>query len=124
MIRLDTHVIVWLYTGEEELLGDTARAAIDNEAPAISPMVQLELNYLHEIGRLTVGGADIVNDLGRRIGLRRSDADLAAMIDAAGALTWARDPFDRLIVADALVTGATLLTKDRRIQRHTSIARW
>ena len=124
MIRLDTHVVVWLYTGEVERLGDAARMAIDDEAPVISPMVQLELNYLHEIGRLTVGGADIVNDLEHRIGLRRSEAELAAMVDTAGALAWTRDPFDRLIVADSLVNGATLLTKDRRIHRHTSIAEW
>jgi PIN domain nuclease of toxin-antitoxin system len=124
VIRLDTHVVAWLYTGDLERLGNAARAAIDDEPPVISPMVQLELNYLHEIGRLTVGGADIVNDLEHRIGLRQSEADLAAMVDAAGALAWTRDQFDRLIVADALVTGATLLTKDRRIHRHTSIAQW
>ena len=124
MIRLDTHVVVWLYTGETERFSEAARAALDTENPVISPIVQLELSYLHEVERLSVGGADIVSDLERRIGLRRSDADLAALTDAAAALTWTRDPFDRLIVADALVTGATLLTKDRRVRRHTSIARW
>jgi PIN domain nuclease of toxin-antitoxin system len=124
VIRLDTHVVVWLYTGEVERLGEATRAAIDTEIPMISPMVQLELSYLHEVGRLTVGGADIVNDLVGRIGLRRSEADLAALTEAAAALTWTRDPFDRLIVADALVAGATLLTKDRRIRQHTSIAQW
>ena len=30
----------------------------------MSPTVQLELTYLHEIGRLTVGGGDILEDLG------------------------------------------------------------
>lgn len=124
MIHLDTHVVVWLYTGEIERLSDRARAAIERESPVISPMVQLELSYLHEIERLTVGGADIVADLARRIGLRRSDADLAAIADAAAALTWTRDPFDRLIVADALVVGASLLTADRRIHEHTRVAVW
>jgi hypothetical protein len=36
-------------------------------------MVQLELSYLHELGRLTIGGADILSALQRRIRLRRSD---------------------------------------------------
>lgn len=124
MIRLDTHIVVWLYTGETERLSKATRAALDTEIPVISPMVQLELTYLHEVERLSVGGADIVNDLVGRIGLRRSESDLAALTEAAAALSWTRDPFDRLIVADALVVGATLLTKDRRIRQHSSIAQW
>jgi PIN domain nuclease of toxin-antitoxin system len=33
-----------------------------------------------------------------------------------------RDPFDRLIVADALVAGATLILKVRTILDHSTIA--
>lgn len=124
VIRLDTHVVVWLYTGETEQLSDPASAAIEERQLIVSPMVQLELNFLHEIGRLTIGGADIIADLERRVGLRRSDVPLDALVDTAAALTWTRDPFDRLIVADALVAGAWLLTKDRAIHDHTTIARW
>jgi PIN domain nuclease of toxin-antitoxin system len=124
VIRLDTHVVVWLFTGETEQFGAAALEAIQHHQLVASPMVQLELSYLHEIGRLTIGGADIIADLERRIGLRRSDPPLDALVDTAAALTWTRDPFDRLIVADALVTNAALITKDRTIHDHTSIARW
>lgn len=124
VIRLDTHVVVWLYTGEAEQLSAAAVAAIEQHELVVSPMVQLELSYLHEIDRLAIGGADVIADLGRRIGLRRSDVALEALVDTAASLTWARDPFDRLIVADALVAGTALLTKDRSIHDHTTIARW
>jgi PIN domain nuclease of toxin-antitoxin system len=124
LIRLDTHVVVWLYTGEIEQLSATAIAELEEHTPVISPMVQLELSYLHEIGRLTIGGSDIVADLTRRIGLRLSEAPLDALVETGAALTWTRDPFDRLIVADALVAGATLLTKDRTIHDRTAIAHW
>jgi PIN domain nuclease of toxin-antitoxin system len=124
VIRLDTHVVVWLYTGETEQLSTPAVAAIEQHELVVSPMVQLELSYLHEIGRLTIGGADIIGDLERRVGLRRSDVVLEALVDTAASLTWTRDPFDRLIVADALVAGAALVTKDRTIHDHTTIARW
>jgi PIN domain nuclease of toxin-antitoxin system len=124
VIRLDTHVIVWLYTGETEQLSTEARTAIEQHELVVSPMVHLELNYLHEIGRLTVGGADIIADLERRVGLRRSDLALEALVDTTASLTWTRDPFDRLIVADALVAGAALITKDRTIHDHTTIALW
>ena len=124
VIRLDTHVVVWLYTGEIEQLSDTASAAIEQHQLVVSPMVQLELSYLHEIGRLTIGGADIIADLERRIGLHRSDFPLDSLVETAAGLTWTRDPFDRLIVADALVAGASLLTKDQAIHDRTTIATW
>jgi PIN domain nuclease of toxin-antitoxin system len=127
VIRLDTHVVVWLFTGETEQLSAAAIEAIEaieQHLLVVSPMVQLELSYLHEIGRLRVGGADIIADLENRVGPRRSDLPLDALVDTAAALTWTRYPFDRLIVADALVAGAALVTKDRSLHDHTSIARW
>ena len=124
MIRLDTHVVVWLYTGETERFSETAVEGLETHDLVISPMVQLELTYLHEIGRLTVSGAEIVGDLVERVGLRLSDASLAAVVHAAASLTWTRDPFDRLIVADALVAATDLLTKDSVILDHVPIAHW
>ena len=124
MIRLDTHVVVWLFTGETEQLSTDAIGAIEQHQLVISPMVQLELSFLHEIGRLTIGGADMIADLERRIGLRRSDLPLDAIVDTAATLTWTPDPFDRLIVPDALVARAALVTKDRTIHDHTTIASW
>jgi PIN domain nuclease of toxin-antitoxin system len=38
--------------------------------------------------------------------------------------TWTRDPFDRIIVAQARLRGAPLLTKDRTIQTHHAEAFW
>jgi len=124
VIRLDTHVVVWLYTGETEQLSAGAIAALEENQPVVSPMVQLELTYLHEVDRLRVGGADIIADLARRIGLQLSDAPLDALVETAAALTWTRDPFDRLIVADALVAGTALVTKDRAIHDQTAVALW
>lgn len=124
MIRLDTHVVVWLYTGETEQLSAGAITALEENQPVVSPMVQLELTYLHEIDRLRVGGADIIADLARRIGLQLSDAPLDALVETAAALTWPRDLFDRLIVADALVAGTALVTKDRAIHDQTAVALW
>jgi hypothetical protein len=37
--------------------------AINNKDLVVSPIVELELTYLHEIGRLTVNGPTIFGDL-------------------------------------------------------------
>jgi PIN domain nuclease of toxin-antitoxin system len=42
----------------------------------------------------------------------------------ASELTWTRDPFDRLIVAQAMGKNFRLLTKDAGIRRHSSLAFW
>lgn len=40
---------------------------------------------------------------------------LAAVIEAAMGHGWTRDPFDRMIVAQAQAAGASLATADRKI---------
>ena len=70
MIRLDTHVVVWLYAGETERFSPTAVRRLADENLVISPIVDLELTFLHEVGRLRVPGALIVSDLKERIGMQ------------------------------------------------------
>ena len=56
MIYLDTHVVLWLYLRRGEALSERARHSIEYEPEIlISPMVLLELDYLHEVGRTTLG---------------------------------------------------------------------
>ena len=124
VIRLDTHAVIWLFTGEVERFSPEGLAAIDTEDLVVSPMVELELTFLHDIGRLTVAGSPIMADLRERIGLRSSDQSLASAVAAATPLSWTRDPFDRLIVGDALAANDVLLTRDRSILDHCALATW
>jgi len=52
--RLDMHVVAWLYAGLVEQLSDTARELVERCDLIVSPTVELELTYLHEIGRTTI----------------------------------------------------------------------
>lgn len=124
MIRLDTHVVVWLYTGELERVSSPAMTAIEEGGLVISPMVELELSFLHEIGRLTVTGPEITADLRARLGLAFSDQTMSSVVAAATPLVWTRDPFDRMIAGDAVAANAPLLTKNETIRQHVPRARW
>ena len=124
MIRIDTHVAVWLYAGDLDRFSVTAKHALDEEQISASPLVQLELTYLHEIGRLSVGGAEIFGDLSERIGLRISQQPTSAVVASASPLSWTRDPFDRMIVGDALSENLRLLTKDELIRKNVPTAFW
>ena len=124
MIYLDTHVVVWLYAGRTDLLSPLAVDRIEAEDLFISPMVQLELEYLREIERLTVGSALIIESLSQRIGLALCDLPFAAVVVESIQQSWTRDPFDRLITAQAIARNARLLTKDLHIRDHCNLAVW
>lgn len=125
MIYLDTHAVVWLFLGRLDLMPKRVLERIDRaDDLRVSPMVALELDLMHEIGRTKGPGRAVIADLGARAGLRVCDLPFAAVAAAATELDWTRDPFDRLIVAQAMTARATLLTRDRHIRRHAAVASW
>lgn len=124
MIHLDTHVVVWLYTERVGRLTTTARRLIEREEVGYSPMVVLELAYLHEVGRLTDQPEAVLAALTPALQLQQSTAPFASVVARAQQLTWTRDPFDRLIAANAAVDGAMLVTADQSMLRSVPDAAW
>ena len=124
MIFLDTHVVVWLYAGELDRLVPFASRAIEDHDLLISPMVILELQYLREIGRLSVEAPVIVTSLAKTLGLEVCELAFSQVVMEALALEWTRDPFDRVIVAHAVARNLPLLTKDDTILKQYRKAMW
>lgn len=124
MIYLDTHVVVWLYAGKIEKLSEQAKELINDHEVIISPVVRLELQYLFEIQRVTDEANNIIFDLSDRIGLKMCDKSLNTIVSSALELSWTRDPFDRIIVANATVNHNILLTKDQNILENYEKAMW
>ena len=125
LIHLDTHVLIWLAARGGDALSERARAAIDEALELrCSPMVRLEMQYLYELGRLTHPASEIFDSMSAALGVRVSDAPFFAVVREAEQQSWTRDPFDRLIVAQASVEGADLVTKDAAIQAAYSRAVW
>ena len=118
MIYIDTHVAVWLYTGQVEKLSDRAQESLNENEIYVSAVVRLELQYLKEIERITANANEIVLDLSNRIGLKVCDKSFNSIINRSMDLIWTRDPFDRIIVANAALNNVPLLTKDRKILDH------
>ena len=121
---LDTHVALWLYSGQTERISKRAASLINREHIGVSPIVLLELQYLQEIGRVTVAPRTIIADLKRRVGLAVEDRSLETIAERALALSWTRDVFDRLIVAHAALDNGELITTDRLILKHYPKAVW
>ncbi len=125
MIYLDTHVVLWLYLRKGEGLSGRARQLIEYEPIIlISPIILLELDYLHEIGRTTLGSAHVFDYLHQRIGLQVCQKSFIDVVREASQLSWTRDPFDRIITAQSAIDRNTLITKDKIIQEHYEYAVW
>ncbi len=118
MIYIDTHIAVWLFAGQVEKLSDQAKKLLNENEIQISPIVRLELQYLNEIKRIAVSANDIITDLSNSIGLKVCDKNFNNIINSSLDLTWTRDPFDRIIVANALLNDDYLVTKDQTILKN------
>lgn len=124
MIFLDTHVAAWLFAGALKLLSPKGRERLAKDDLWISPMAGLELQFLYEIGRTTRPADEVLAFLQERLSVTVCHAPFSQVAAEARQLVWTRDPFDRLIVAQAKIHGAPLLTKDRSIHQHYDDAIW
>ena len=125
MIYLDTHTALWVINGDLSELSRPAQRALDlDDQFLISPMVLLELENLYDIGRSKQSARDLVEGPGAEVGLRVCNYPFDLVIQHALAEKWTRDPFDRIIVAQARARKAPLITKDERIRRHYDGAVW
>jgi PIN domain nuclease of toxin-antitoxin system len=124
MIHLDTHVVVWLYEKRRDRFSDRAFGLIESEDLAISPMVLLELQYLFEIDRISKSPGLVFAYLRDRLALETDATSFGKVADKAIEMTWTRDPFDRLIAAQAACARTTLVTKDASILKNFPEAAW
>ena len=122
---LDTHVLIWLCENQLDRIGGRTLDTLNASDLLISPIVTLELTYLHEIGRSRRVAQDIVKQLREQIGLRVCDHSFADVTETATFESWTRDPFDRMIVAHAKANGyAPLVTADEKIRANYPRAVW
>ncbi len=116
---LDTNVAVWLAQGELTRITPTALDLIRSSNLLVSPMVALELAYLHEINRITLTSQDVLLKLRAELGVDVCDSPFPAVIAIAVNEKWTRDPFDRIIVSHAKANGLSpLISPDEAIRRN------
>ncbi len=122
---LDTHVVCWLFEADFDRFSQPALYEIERCELFISPIVDLELQYLFEIGRITENSDTIIAHPAAEIDLRVGTVPFQQVIRKAKSVNWTRDPFDRIISAEALCfDNARLVTKDLTIRQNLENAVW
>jgi PIN domain nuclease of toxin-antitoxin system len=123
VIHLDAHVAVWAYASRSRL-SSSARRLLARGSCQVSPIVLLEIEMLFELRRVAADATAILTRLSEQIDLTVCDTPLVRVVETARAFAWTRDPFDRLIVANAMADGARLLTADETILANFKDAVW
>ena len=111
MLSLDTHVVVYMFSGE---LAGREQALLAREPLGISSIVLWEIARLRELGRISVGlehPASAVFSISCTCG--RIDQDVCRTM--VRDLDFESDPADELIAATSIVHRAPLVTRDRKI---------
>ncbi len=117
MILLDTNAVIWLLANHVR-----AKPLLKGARELVaSPAALLEVAFLTELGRIRL--AVTLSDLREDARFRVDDPSGAEWFARAEELAFTRDPFDRLIVANALLRKATLATGDRRLLEHLGPSR-
>lgn len=115
-LLLDTHVVLWWLDDSPEL-SDDLKALLDTEpAVYVSAVSPWEIAIKQSLGKL-----EGPQDLAERV----RDSQFTSLPITAGHGVRAgrlsqhhRDPFDRLLVAQAQIEGMTLVTRDKWIPQY------
>lgn len=123
-VLLDTHALLW-FLGDSPMLTEPARALLargDVEV-CFSPVSIEEIAIKHALKPdvMPCAPGEVLADAVAS-GLKECVFDATAAV-AVGNLPWIhRDPFDRMLVAQALTAGMKLLSHDANVQRYGDVA--
>ncbi len=122
---LDTNALLWLSDGSLAGLSPRIDRLLEQGELLFSQMVLVELEFLYEIKRSKRPARDIQRKVEHELGVRLCDLPFSAIADAALDEKWTRDPFDRLIVANAKANGfAWLISADEQMRKHYPRTVW
>ncbi|WP_420595636.1 type II toxin-antitoxin system VapC family toxin [Deinococcus sp.] len=126
-LLLDTHILVWLVTADARLPPALVPALAEHDL-TISAASLWELAIKHHLGKLPSVGPLLADVAGVTESLGASILNITpGHALRAGALAWAhRDPFDRMLVAQALEEALPLVTLDERLMdwQETPVFAW
>jgi PIN domain nuclease of toxin-antitoxin system len=112
-LLLDTHVALWAITGDATLSEDLLDRLRHDPDIFLSPVSLWEITIKQATGKLA-GPVDLAEQV-RDMGFRELPVTHAHAIAAGRLPPHHRDPFDRMLVAQAVTEGLTLASRDESI---------
>jgi PIN domain nuclease of toxin-antitoxin system len=124
-LLLDTCTLIWLATGERPL-PDRVRGAIADAEAAVSAATAWEIAIKYAKGtlRLTMPPERFVPDARARYGLAALPIDEESALHIGKLPSLHADPFDRMLVSQAIVHGLTIVTPDPLVTQYPARTMW
>jgi len=114
-LLLDTHVLLWAATDVARLAPD-ARAALEDGTHdvLVSIVSAWEIAIKQSLGKLELArpAEHWLPEVLKRTGFEIAEVSLSAALCVRGLAWHHRDPFDRLLIAQALNQGYTVVSRD------------
>jgi PIN domain nuclease of toxin-antitoxin system len=126
-LLLDTCTFLWIVAGAKDLSPRAREAFVDPANDVLlSAASAWEIAVKHRLGRLPLPAPpeDFVPAQRTAHGIEPLPVDEEAALHVAKLPDLHRDPFDRLLVAQALVGGMVLLTPDESIREYPVRTLW
>ena len=126
-LLLDTCTFLWIVGGDKSLSARAREAFTDPEAEVfLSAASAWEIAVKHRLGKLPLPAppADFVPTQRAAHGIEPLPVDEEAALHVAKLPDLHRDPFDRILVAQAIAAGLVLVTPDEPIRQYPVRALW
>jgi PIN domain nuclease of toxin-antitoxin system len=120
-LLLDTHIFLWYITGDSRLSSGTRGAIRDPANEAYLSVVSLwETIIKYQLGRLPLPHSPetYLPEQRRRHLILSLNLDEASILHLASLPPLHRDPFDRILVCQAIEHGLTIVTVDNSIRAY------
>jgi len=124
---LDTCVALWFFTGSDEIPPVVMRRLVDpNTELYLSDVSLLEIGIKYSIGKLVLSKppSRMIPTLREKHGMDPLPLVPAAIFRLEALPLLHRDPFDRLLIAQALVHDLALVSPDPLIRAYTLPVMW
>lgn len=124
-VLVDTCVFIWLLTGERELPA-RVRSTLAAADVALSSASAWEIAVKFSRGKLRLiqPPGILVPAARTRYGFRALDVDEESALHVTKLPPLHTDPFDRLLVAQAIVHGMTIVTPDPAVTQYPARTMW
>lgn len=124
-LLLDTCTLIWLLTGERKL-PDRIRSAISEQDVLLSAASAWEIAIKYGKGslRLTQPPERLVPSARERFGFHALPIDEESALHVAKLPSLHTDPFDRMLVSQAIVHGLTIVTPDPLVTQYPARTMW
>ena len=121
-LLLDTHAFLWWWAGNRKI-GAKVRSTIGSaDTVLVSAVSAWEMTIKMSLGKLRFDGG--IGDAVEACGFERLDMRFEHAEAVRSLPSHHSDPFDRLLIAQVIVEGATFVTHDRAIASYLIPTLW